>query len=93
MSYSNLMRTTLTLDDDVLDAVRIIAARTGQTMGQVVSDLARSALEKAPRRISFRNGVALLPDRGGPAITTEHVNALREELDWPLSVSRRASED
>ncbi len=92
MSYSDVMRTTLTLDDDVLDAVRIIAASTGQTMGQVVSHLARSALEKTPRKISYRNGVALLPDRGGPAITTEHVNALREELDWPSSVSKRASD-
>jgi len=84
------MRTTLTLDDDVLDALRIIAARTGQTMGQVVSDLARSALDTAQPKVRFRNGVALLPDRGGPAITTEHVNALREELDWPASVPKRA---
>ena len=76
----------------MLDAVRIIAARTDQTMGQVVSDLARSALETTPRKMRFRNGVALLPDRGGPAITTEHVNALREELNWPSSASKRASD-
>ena len=84
------MRTTLTLDDDVNAAVRNIAARTGQTMGHVISDLLRTTLESTPQKTLFRNGVALLPDRGGPLITTEEVNALREETDWQMLLTERA---
>lgn len=38
------MRTTLTLDDDVADAARELAQRTGKSLGAVVSELARRGL-------------------------------------------------
>lgn len=38
------VRTTLTLDDDVLDAARRIAESDGRPLGRVVSELARQAL-------------------------------------------------
>jgi hypothetical protein len=38
------MRTTLTIDDDVLTAAKAIAQQTDRTIGEVLSDLARSAL-------------------------------------------------
>lgn len=41
------MRTTLTLDDDVLEAARDIAAARGQSLGAVVSELARRSLKPA----------------------------------------------
>ena len=41
------MRTTLDLDDDVLQAAKEIAAAKGLTAGKVVSDLVRKALEPA----------------------------------------------
>lgn len=41
------MRTTLTIDDDVLDVAREIATADGRSLGSIVSDLARS-------RITFR---------------------------------------
>ncbi len=42
------MRTTLDIDDDVLQAAKEIAGREKKTAGQVISALARSALA-APR--------------------------------------------
>lgn len=74
------MRTTLNLDDDVLQAAKEIAANRGTTTGRVLSDLARKALTPS-RRESVRNGVPLLPRRrkGSPQPTLELVNRLRDE--------------
>jgi hypothetical protein len=54
-----IMRTTLEIDDDVLQAVKEIAARRKTTAGRVLSDLARQSLEFA----EIRNGVPLMPRR------------------------------
>jgi hypothetical protein len=75
------MRTTLDIDDDVLQAVKEIAAVRGKTAGQALSELARAAL--APRRTArMRNGVPVLPRRpaGSPKPTMKLVNALRDEV-------------
>ena len=48
------MRTTLDLDDDVLQAAKEIAAAKGLTAGKVVSDLVRKALEPVARRAPKR---------------------------------------
>ncbi len=48
------MRTTLQLDDDVLDAARAIAEAEGLTIGEAVSTLARRGL--APRALAFAAG-------------------------------------
>ena len=74
------MRTTLDIDDDILQAAKEIAANRGITAGRVLSELARKSLE--PRRASgVRNGVPLLPRRPGgrPRPTLEFVNRLRDE--------------
>jgi hypothetical protein len=74
------MRTTLDVDDDVLQAVKEIAANRGTTAGRVLSDLARKALEPA-EAVEIRNGVPLMPRRpkGSPPLTMELVNRLRDE--------------
>lgn len=74
------MRTTLDIDDDVLQAAKEIAANRGTTAGQVLSGLARKAL--APKQaVRQRNGVLLMPRRpkGSPRPTLEKVNRLRDE--------------
>jgi len=74
------MRTTLDLDDDVLQAAKEIAANRGTTAGRVLSELARKALE--PRQTArVRNGVRLMPRRGkgAPRPTLEQVNRLRDQ--------------
>ncbi len=74
------VRTTLEIDDDVLQAAKEIAANRSTTAGRVLSDLARKALEpgKAPR---VRNGVPLIPRRpkGSVRPTMALVNRLRDE--------------
>lgn len=75
------MRTTLDVDDDVLLAVKEIAATHGRTAGKVLSDLARKAMTP-PRVRQSRNGVPLLPRRPGGSVkrTLQQVNALRDEV-------------
>ena len=74
------MRTTLDIDEDVLQAAKDLAANRKTTAGKVLSELARKALEPR-RRTAERNGVPLLPRRpaGSPKPTMELVNRLRDE--------------
>lgn len=48
--YDVLMRTTLSIDDDVLAAARTLARTQGRSVGAVLSDLARQGLRPPPRR-------------------------------------------
>jgi hypothetical protein len=75
------MRTTLDIDDDVLQAAKEIAASHGRTMGKVISDLARKGLAPPKQKVRVRNGVPLLPPRdpGSPPLTVEFLNKLRDE--------------
>lgn len=80
MRYISPMRTTLTIDDDVLTAAKAIAHHTGRSIGDVVSDLARASLRPKARSVQ-RNGIPLLPVRNPDAIvTSDIVNELRDEL-------------
>jgi hypothetical protein len=74
------MRTTLDVDDDVLQAAKEIAENRGTTAGKVLSDLARKALTPT-RSGRVRNGVPLMPRRpkGSPRPTMEEINRLRDE--------------
>jgi hypothetical protein len=73
------MRTTLNLDEDVLQVARQLARQRGMTAGQVISELARQALEpKSPPKL--RNGVPLFTPK--PGARKPHlglVNQLRDE--------------
>jgi len=73
------MRTTLDLDEDVLQAAKELAAARGTTAGKVLSELARKALTPA-RTARVRNGVPLLPRRPGMRrLTLQQVNELRDD--------------
>jgi len=63
------MRTTLDLDDDVLQAAKELAAMRGKTAGQIASELMRKALEPA-RTVKVRNGVPILPRKPGARLIT-----------------------
>ncbi len=73
------MRTTLNLDDDVLEVAKQLARQRATTTGQVISELARQALEpKNPPRM--RNGVPLfVPKAGARKPHLAMVNRLRDE--------------
>jgi hypothetical protein len=74
------MRTTLDIDDDVLQAAKELAELRRTTTGKIVSELARKALQpEASARV--RNGVPLLRRRrGAPPLTMKRVNQLRDEM-------------
>jgi hypothetical protein len=76
------VRTTLDIDDDVLQAAKEIGGLQKRTTGQVLSELARKALAPAPHaRSRVRNGVPLLPSRpDAPIMTMADVNRLRDEV-------------
>jgi hypothetical protein len=74
------VRTTLDIDEDVLESAKELAARRGTTAGRIISELARSALTPSHERSRRRNGVPLLPPRGdAQLVTSEIVNRLRDE--------------
>lgn len=75
------MRTTLDLEDDVLQAAKELAEMRKTTTGRVVSELIRKALQArrsgAPR---VRNGVPLIRRKPGASIMTMAlVNELRDD--------------
>ena len=75
------MRTTLSIDDDVLSAAKELAAREQRTVGEVISDLARKSMRPSVSFSKTRSGIPLLPVRpDAKPVTLEMVNKLRDEL-------------
>ena len=73
------MRTTLTIDDDVLAAARGLAMQQQRTLGEVVSELARRSLRVSATSAKLRKGVPLIAVNAYSApVTLEIVNALRD---------------
>ncbi len=80
MRDDRVVRTTLDIDPDILQAVKEIAELRASTAGKVLSELARRALEPQADG-PLRNGVPLLPRRppGSAKPTLALVNQLRDE--------------
>lgn len=79
------MRTTLDIEEDVLQAAKELAEREKTTAGKIISRLARKGLIGEPPengikqdKIKYRNGVPLLPRRG-VIVTNELIDRIREE--------------
>ncbi|HWH90375.1 MAG TPA: CopG family transcriptional regulator [Candidatus Binatia bacterium] len=73
------MRTTVDIDDDVLQAAKELATREKSTAGRVISNLARRALVATPTaKKRTKNAVPVLPRRGD-TITLDHVRKLMEQ--------------
>ena len=79
------MRTTLDIDEPVLEALKELAKRQGRTAGAVASELIHRALSlppagttglEAPARHGFRPFASAPTD---PRVSNEQVNRLREE--------------
>jgi len=75
------MRTTLSLDDDLLPSVKTYAQSRDISVGKAVSELVRRGLH-APLRMRVVNGfhVVDLP-AGSPPVTREHIRQLEEDLE------------
>jgi hypothetical protein len=76
-----VMRTTLSIDDDVLSAAKERAELEHKTVGEVISALARQAMLPPTTFARTRSGIVLLPVRpDAKPVTLEHINQLRDEL-------------
>jgi len=75
------MRTTLDIDDDVLNAAKELALARRTTAGRVISELVRKAL-RPTGTARVRNGVPLLARRpdSAPRPTMHFVNSLRDDV-------------
>ena len=75
------MRTTLSIDDDVLSAAKLLAERERKSVGAVISNLARQGLSRTTGTAwPERNGIPLLPVGGNTvSVTLELVHQMRDE--------------
>jgi hypothetical protein len=76
------MRTTLDIDEDVLLAIKDLARREKRTAGEVITALARAALQgrtAAVAEASPRYGFAPKPG-GGVTVSNAQIDALRDAL-------------
>jgi hypothetical protein len=86
------MRTTLDIDDDILQAVKELARVERKTAGQVLSELARKGLTQAAAAPGFaeeaappfvmQDGWVTFTSREGALVTKELVDRLIEEADF-----------
>lgn len=73
------MRTTLDIDDDLLQAAKEMAESRNTSAGRIVSELLRTALRRPPSPVRVRNGVPLISRRpDAPVWTMKRVNELRD---------------
>lgn len=79
------MRTTLDIDDDVLAAVKDIAAARRISIGKALSDLVRRALSEPPRSVKdgeqqeyILDGFPVFPS-GGRKVTHEEIKRLLDD--------------
>ena len=76
------MRTTLDIDEDVLQAAKELASLRRTSTGKMLSELARRGLEgRDAVRAPLRNGVPVMPKQapGTPRMTLARVNELRND--------------
>ena len=79
------MRTTLDIDDDVLQAAKELARRERKTAGRIVSELARRGLteakDTASKKVAAKEvflGFRPFPRRGA-IVTNEIIDRLRKD--------------
>ena len=73
------MRTTLNLDDDILQAAKELAAKQKRSTGAVLSELARKGFRLGSGVTgATRNGVEMLPARG-EKMTLARIRQLMDE--------------
>ena len=75
------MRTTVTIDDDVLAVARALADRNGSSLGSALSELARRGFRSAPIATEYGDGTTFSVAADAEPITSEDVYQSLD--DWP----------
>lgn len=73
------MRTTLKIDDDVLEAARVLARDHRRTIGEVISELARKGLRPDYPKGADRGFPVFEVREGAPPLTPEKVYRALDE--------------
>ena len=74
------MRTTLSIDPEILSAVKRLAAARSQTVGQVLSELARKGLGVQQAAKAVRGGFPVFRvSRNAPPLAPEDVRSSEDE--------------
>jgi hypothetical protein len=73
------MRTTLAIDDDVLEAARSLSEAAGKSLGEVISELARRGLAPRAQAADEEGFPVFSVSRGARPITLEVVQKALEE--------------
>lgn len=80
--YAENVRTTIDLDEDILRAAKDLAHERSQSLGRVLSDLARKGLQPPKQSLPSRNGIPLLTRKpGAKPVTSQMVKDLLEFED------------
>ena len=75
------MRTTLTIDDDVLSVARALAARKGSSLGSALSELARRGFRNGAFTGAKRDDIPFFPiDPNAETFTSEDVYRALDEF-------------
>ena len=75
------MRTTVTIDDDVLSVARALAERKGTSLGAALSELARRGFRGTPAAEDAGDGTVFAVADDAKPITSEDV--YQSLSDWP----------
>ena len=73
------MRTTVVIDDDVLEAARSLSEARGKSLGEVISQLARRGLEPRPQEGHDQGFPVFSVSPGAKPITLEIVQRALDE--------------
>ena len=74
------MRTTLEIEDDVLEVAKDIARHQCLSLGKAVSLLIRKGIQVPQRKEVHRNGLRVVTrSQGASPVTLEIVNQIRDE--------------
>lgn len=75
------MRTTLSIDDDIMEAARSLASHQSRTVGEVVSDLARKGLMERSNLAKSVQGIPVFKvSKRATPLTLERVKS--DEDEW-----------
>lgn len=77
------MRTTLKLDDALITEAKVVAARTGRTLSQVIEDALRQTLVPRPRDARTRVLLPTSPGTPQAGVVLDDNAALRDLMDGP----------
>ena len=74
------MRTTLNIDDEILEAARSLAGERDVSVGTILSELARRGLRQRPSSHETRNGFSLFGvSRDSTPLTLDRVKQYEDE--------------